>query len=248
MSHVARGLGPRGGHGRVMRPALHHRRPPACRRATRREPGREGGHAGRGHSHRCGQHDDVDELRSGGMRSLFTGIYARSTLGEFLGSLHHGNVRQLQAPREFPGAALPPRTVAAGRGCGAFLDVDSLLRRVYGKQKQGTGFGHAKVGGYQLLLRGLNPLIATLSTRTRPADRRRPAASRRGCQHLLPTPAEVGAAGGDRLGPAGWHDIGGVRKAAQAARGGQGAAPSERDVDGSLCFLRGRTGPATTRS
>jgi hypothetical protein len=35
---------------------------------------------------------------------------------------------------------------------------------VYGKQKQGAGFGHAKVGGYQLLLRGLNPLIAALST------------------------------------------------------------------------------------
>jgi hypothetical protein len=28
-----------------------------------------------------------------------------------------------------------------------FIDVDSLLRRVYGKQKQGAAFGHAKVGG-----------------------------------------------------------------------------------------------------
>jgi hypothetical protein len=35
---------------------------------------------------------------------------------------------------------------------------------VYGKQKQGAAFGHAKVGGYQVLLRGLNPLVATIST------------------------------------------------------------------------------------
>ena len=45
-----------------------------------------------------------------------------------------------------------------------FVDIDSMLRRVYGKEKQGVGFGHAKVGGYNVLLRGYNPLIATLST------------------------------------------------------------------------------------
>ncbi len=35
---------------------------------------------------------------------------------------------------------------------------------VYGKKKQWAGFGHAKVGGYQVLLRGLNALVATIST------------------------------------------------------------------------------------
>jgi len=45
-----------------------------------------------------------------------------------------------------------------------FVDVDSLLRRVYGRAKQGSGFGHATAGGYWVLLRGLSPLIATLST------------------------------------------------------------------------------------
>jgi hypothetical protein len=39
-----------------------------------------------------------------------------------------------------------------------------MLRRVYGKQKQGIGFGHAKVGGYSVWLRGYNPLITTVST------------------------------------------------------------------------------------
>lgn len=42
--------------------------------------------------------------------------------------------------------------------------MDSLLRRVYGKKKQGVGFGHAKVGGYQVLLRGYHLLVATIST------------------------------------------------------------------------------------
>jgi hypothetical protein len=109
--------------------------------------------------------DDVDELRSGGMASLFGGIYAPSTLGEFLRSFNHGNVRQLQAAaREFLVQLACSRPLLPGADAVAFLDVDSLLRRVYGKKKQGAGFGHAKVGGYQLLLRGLNPLIATLST------------------------------------------------------------------------------------
>jgi hypothetical protein len=109
--------------------------------------------------------DDIDVLRSGGLRSLFCGIYAPSTLGEFLRSFNHGNVRQLQAAaRAFLVQLAGRRPLLPGAEAVAFLDVDSLLRRVYGKQKQGAGFGHAKVGGYQLLLRGLNPLIATVST------------------------------------------------------------------------------------
>ena len=46
----------------------------------------------------------------------------------------------------------------------AFLDIDSLLRPVYGHQKQGASFGHAKIAGRALLRKGLSPLITTLST------------------------------------------------------------------------------------
>jgi hypothetical protein len=46
----------------------------------------------------------------------------------------------------------------------AYVDIDSLLRRVYGHKKEGARFGHAKVGGYDVLLRGLSPLVATVST------------------------------------------------------------------------------------
>src|SRR4051794_17925688 len=41
--------------------------------------------------------DDLDIARHGGMRSLFTGVYAPSTLGSFLRTFTHGHVRQLQA-------------------------------------------------------------------------------------------------------------------------------------------------------
>jgi hypothetical protein len=109
--------------------------------------------------------DDLDVVRHGGMSLLFGGVYAPSTLGEFLRAFTHGHVRQLQAvSREFLVELAGRTPLLPGAGAVTFVDVDSLLRRMYGKQKQGVRFGHAKVGGYKVLLRGLNPLIATIST------------------------------------------------------------------------------------
>lgn len=109
--------------------------------------------------------DDLDIARHGGMRSLFGSVYAPSTLGSFLRTFTHGHVRQLQAAARDTLIGLAGRTtLLAGADVLTFVDIDSMLRRVYGKQKQGIGFGHAKVGGYNVYLRGYNPLIATLST------------------------------------------------------------------------------------
>jgi Transposase DDE domain group 1 len=109
--------------------------------------------------------DDLDVIRHGGMPALFGSVYAPSTLGEFLRAFSHGHVRQLQAASRDFLVQLARRTpLLPGAGAVTFIDVDSLLRRVYGKKKQGAAFGHAKVGGYQVLLRGLNPLVATIST------------------------------------------------------------------------------------
>lgn len=109
--------------------------------------------------------DDLDVIRHGGMRSLFGGVYAPSTLGIFLRQFTHGHVRQVQAASRQFLAQLARRTpLLPDVGQLMFVDVDSMLRRVYGKKKQGAGFGHTKVGGYDVRLRGLNPLIATLST------------------------------------------------------------------------------------
>ncbi|ASW54244.1 IS1380 family transposase [Plantactinospora sp. KBS50] len=109
--------------------------------------------------------DDLDVARHGGMRSLFTSVYAPSTLGSFLRTFTHGHVRQLQAAARQTLIGLAARVpLLAGADVLTFVDIDSMLRRVYGKRKQGIGFGHAKVGGYNVWLRGYNPLIATVST------------------------------------------------------------------------------------
>jgi len=109
--------------------------------------------------------DDLNIARHGGMPSLSAGVYAPSTLGSFMRTFTHGHVRQLQAAARDTLVALACRVpLLDGADVLTFVDIDSMLRRVYGKQKQGIGFGHAKVGGYNVYLRGYNPLITTLST------------------------------------------------------------------------------------
>jgi hypothetical protein len=51
-----------------------------------------------------------------------------------------------------------------GRDVLAFTGIDSQQKRVYGRQKQGAAFGHTKIGGKSMLVRGLNALAATIST------------------------------------------------------------------------------------
>ena len=46
----------------------------------------------------------------------------------------------------------------------ALVDIDSLLRPVYGHAKQGASFGHTKIANRQVLRKGLSPLVTTIST------------------------------------------------------------------------------------
>lgn len=109
--------------------------------------------------------DDLDLLRHGGMGSVFASVYAPSTLGSFLRFFTWGHALQLEAAARDLLAALASRTpLLPGAETLAYVDVDSLLRRVYGPGKQGAAFGHAKVGGYTVRLRGLSPLVAAVST------------------------------------------------------------------------------------
>jgi hypothetical protein len=111
--------------------------------------------------------DDITVVRHGGMATLFGGVYAPSTLGSFLRMFSHGHVLQLHSAARGFLLGLVRRTggkLLRGAGQLCFVDIDSMLRRVYGKRKQGAAFGHAKVGGYSVLLRGYNPLLATIST------------------------------------------------------------------------------------
>jgi hypothetical protein len=105
--------------------------------------------------------EDMGLLRDGAMETVFGGIRAPSTLGSFA----WGNVRQLdRAHRGLTAALAAGPRLLPGREALAFIDVDSTQERVYGYRKEGAGFGHAKVQGKSLLLKGLNPLISVIST------------------------------------------------------------------------------------
>ncbi len=99
------------------------------------------------------------------MSALFGGIRAPSTLGSHLRSYTWGNVSQLEkAGREFLIALAGEAPLLPGAQTLAFIDIDSMQKRVYGHSKQGARFGHTKIQGKSLLVRGLNALAAVVST------------------------------------------------------------------------------------
>ena len=109
--------------------------------------------------------DDLDVLRAGGMPILFDGVYAPSTMGVLLREFSFGHARQLESVLRAHLVALAERTtVLAGIDRQAFVDIDSLLRPVYGHAKQGASYGHTKIAGKQVLRKGLSPLATTIST------------------------------------------------------------------------------------
>ena len=109
--------------------------------------------------------DDMDLLRHGALPYLFGGIRAPSTLGSHLRSFTWGNVRQLErVNRELLGELGRRAPLLPGREQLAFVDIDAMQKRVYGRRKQGAAFGHTKIQGKSLLVRGLNALAATICT------------------------------------------------------------------------------------
>ena len=109
--------------------------------------------------------DDLDMLRAGGMPILFDGVYAPSTVGTLLREFSFGHARQLESVLRAHLVALAARTeLLAGLDEQAFIDIDSLLRPVYGHAKQGASYGHTKIAGKQVLRKGLSPLATTIST------------------------------------------------------------------------------------
>jgi Transposase DDE domain group 1 len=104
-------------------------------------------------------------LRHGAVPVLFGGVRAPSTLGSFLRAFTWGNVLQLQkVHREFLGELARRTPLLPGADVLAFIDIDSMQKRIYGHKKQGAAFGHTKIQGKSLLVRGLNALAATIST------------------------------------------------------------------------------------
>ena len=111
--------------------------------------------------------DDVDIVRAGGMKTLFDGVYAPSTIGVLLREFTFGHGRQLESVLREHLAALSRRVpLLPGADERAFVDIDSLLRPVHGHAKQGASYGHTKIAGKQILRKGLSPLVTTISTQT----------------------------------------------------------------------------------
>jgi DDE family transposase len=110
--------------------------------------------------------EGMDLLRHGAMPTVFSGLRAPSTLGSFLRGFTHGNVAQLAAVHRRLLARLaehiPP--LLAGADTWAFIDIDSIQRRLFGGAKQGVGFGHTKIASKVVFVRGLNALIASIAT------------------------------------------------------------------------------------
>ena len=113
--------------------------------------------------------DDANVLRAGGTPRVFDEVYAPSTLGIFLREFSFGHANQLAAVARAHLVALAQRSpLLPGIEQRVFVDIDSLLRPVYGHAKQGASFGHAKIASRALLRLGLSPQITTLSTATAP--------------------------------------------------------------------------------
>ncbi len=109
--------------------------------------------------------DGMDLLRHGAIPATFGGVRAPSTLGSFLRAFNHGNVRQLAAVHRRVLAELAAHTpLLPGGEELAFIDIDSMQKRVFGPAKQGAAFGHTKIASKSLTVRGLNALAATVCT------------------------------------------------------------------------------------
>lgn len=103
--------------------------------------------------------DDMRVLRHGGMKRLFSQVYAPSTLGSFLRAFEFGHVRQLDAvaARFLTGLTTEtPALLPTGREF-TFVDIDDTIIEVEGYLKQGASFGYSGV-------RGLNAVLAVAST------------------------------------------------------------------------------------
>src|SRR6185312_7624723 len=99
------------------------------------------------------------------LTTLIAGVYAPSTVGTLLREFTFGHARQLESVLREHLVALCGRVdLLPAAAEQVFIDIDSLLRPVYGHAKQGASYGHTKIAGKQILRKGLSPLATTIST------------------------------------------------------------------------------------
>jgi hypothetical protein len=111
------------------------------------------------------------------MKSLFGGVYAPSTIGTLLREFTFCHARQLESVLRQHLAGLGERVdLLPGAEVLAFVDLDSLLRPVYGHAKEGANYGHTKIAGLRLRAgktgsgKGAGRMVAQAIATARAAD------------------------------------------------------------------------------
>lgn len=83
--------------------------------------------------------DDLGVIRTGGMPRLFAEVYGPATLGQFLREFTHGHDLQLaSAARAHLVNLVTEAGLLPGIETQAYVDIDSLLRPIFGHAKQGA--------------------------------------------------------------------------------------------------------------
>jgi hypothetical protein len=139
--------------------------------------------------------DDCDLLRAGRTRRLLGGwLPAPSTLGTFLRAFTFGHVRQLD--RVLAETLTRAWRTGAGPGVGRLVvDVDSFIGEVYGRRKQGVGFGYTRKRGYHPLLASRADTGEVLHVRLRKGSAGSPRGAVRFTDELIARVRRAGATG-----------------------------------------------------
>jgi hypothetical protein len=104
--------------------------------------------------------DDLEVIRCGGMPALFAGVYASATLGQLLREFTHGHGLQLASVARAHLVGLVQHSdLLPGIETQALVDIDSLLRAVYGHAKQTS---HGEIGQAAVVRACLGQAVASL--------------------------------------------------------------------------------------
>jgi hypothetical protein len=143
--------------------------------------------------------DDCGVLRAGQTQAVLGHtVAAPSTLGTFLRAFTFGHVRQLDKVL----AECLCRAWAAGAGPGddrLVVDVDSFVGEVYGREKQGTGYGYTHKLGYHPILATRAGTGEVLHIRARKGSANTSRGALRFVEELIPRVARAGATGSKLL-------------------------------------------------
>lgn len=139
--------------------------------------------------------DHADMLRSGSTAKVLEHrVMAPSTLGTFLRSFTFGHVRQFE--KVIGDSLAAAWSLGAGPGDGQLVvDVDSTIREVFGRLKQGAAFGYTKVLGYHPILATRADTGEILHARMRKGSANTQRGTKRFVEELVPRLRRAGATG-----------------------------------------------------